>query len=89
MKINFKIISLFLVCVLMMSGCSQKDAGTENGSYNVAERNEIPTGVVDLGDDNTAYGEAIEDIGVYEGYFEEDIVDVIMLILLYTLSATA
>lgn len=76
MKINFKIISLFLICVLMMSGCSQKDAGTENGSYNVAESNEIPTGVVDLGDDNTAYGEAIEDIGVYEGYFEEDIVDV-------------
>lgn len=71
MKMNLKIISVFLIFVLMLTGCSKNQDGTQNG----ASSNEIPISVADLGDDSSSFGEAIEDIGTYDGYFEDDIVD--------------
>lgn len=71
MKMNLKIISVFLIFVLMLTGCSKNQDGPQNG----ASSDEILISVADLGDDSSSFGEAIEDIGTYDGYFEEDIVD--------------
>ena len=53
-----RILALML-CLLLLAGCSSPDIGETQAS--------VPT----LGDDNTSFGEEIEDSGIFDGLFEE------------------
>ena len=59
-----RIFALLLCLLLLFTGCKKK--GENEGYQNPEEQG--PT--ADLGDDNTSFGESLNDLGAYEGYFE-------------------
>ena len=59
-----RIFALLLCLLLLFTGC--KKNGENEGYQNPEEQG--PT--ADLGDDNTSFGEPLNDLGAYEGYFE-------------------
>lgn len=73
--------SLLLILTLLLSGCTNSDpidstAGSTNGK-NQVENVEIPTAdAADLGDDSHSFGDSLEDLNAYAGYFEDESVDV-------------
>ena len=62
-----KILALLLCVLLCFAGCTPKPGGPEPG-----EPGNTPT----LGDDDTSFGDKLEDTGIYDGYFEEDSADI-------------
>ena len=81
-----RIVALLLCLVLLFTGCEK----SENEGYkNPEEQGES----ADLGDDNTSFGENIQDTGAYDGYFEEQSSDIAVECVsgtpsAYTLSGT-
>ena len=59
-----RIFALLLCLLLLLTGCKKSK---ENEGYQNPEE-QGPT--ADLGDDNTSFGESLNDLGAYEGYFE-------------------
>ena len=67
-----RIFLLFLVLAVLFSGCgNQKNQGDPDTSAP-----ETQGGVADLGDDNRTFGDSLDDLGVYAGYFEGDSQDI-------------
>lgn len=63
---NYKFIAVFLCFVLLLTGCDH------GGGEVIAYPNPETQGTVaTLGDDDTRFGEEIEDSGIYDGLFEE------------------
>lgn len=72
-----KILSLFLILAVicsLLSGCGNKKNDNNTGSDNSGSS--INGTAADLGDDGTTFGESLEELNAYAGYFEEDTVDV-------------
>lgn len=70
-----KIISVILVFVLLLgvlSGCKDDKASKNDGGGSA----DIAGTATDLGDDSSSFGESLEELNAYAGYFEEDTVDV-------------
>ena len=63
---NYKFIAVFLCFVLLLTGC---DHG--GGEITVYPNPETQGTVATLGDDDTSFGEEIEDSGIYDGLFDE------------------
>ena len=64
-----RLVALFLVITLtltLFTGCFKKDPLVGGG----------PNTNDDIGDDNTSFGDSLEEIGVFDGYFEEKINDI-------------
>ena len=59
-----KTLALFLCLSLLLTGCGRKD---KNDGYKNPEDQGASS---DLGDDSTSFGESLDDLGAYDGYFE-------------------
>ena len=67
-----RIFALLLCLVLLLTGCGKKD---KNEGY----RNPEEQGTTaDLGDDNKSFGESLDDLGAYDGYFEGESTDIVV-----------
>ena len=65
---KIRLISLLLCFVLLLTGCSQRNpAVSETGTQGE---------VSDLGDDSKTFGESLDDLGAYNGYFESESTDI-------------
>ena len=67
-----KIFALFLCLVLLLTGCGKKD---KNEGYQNPEEQGT---TADLGDDNKSFGESLDDLGAYDGYFEDESTDIVV-----------
>ena len=66
-------LTAFLLCFLMLlSGCGKKEnmGNPDNGEAGTQGE------VADLGDDNKTFGDSLDDLGVYDGYFESMSADI-------------
>lgn len=71
MKIRF--IALILCLLLLLSGC-----GKENIENQDTPNPETQGTTADLGDDGKTFGESLDDIGAYDGYFEGESTDIVV-----------
>ena len=67
-----KIFALLLCLVLLLTGCGKKD---KNEGYQNPEEQGT---TADLGDDNKSFGESLDDLGAYDGYFEDESADIVV-----------
>ena len=70
---KIRLISIFLCLILLLTGCSKKKA--ENEGYQNPEEQGT---TADLGDDNKSFGESLDDLGAYDGYFEGESTDIVV-----------
>ena len=61
-----------LCLLLLLTGCGKKD---KNEGYQNPEEQGAKA---DLGDDNKSFGESLDDLGAYDGYFEEESTDIVV-----------
>ncbi len=71
MKIRFT--ALLLCFVLLLTGCNNR--GKNNNDQSVTGNG----GSSDLGDDSKTFGDSLDDLGVYDGYFEDESSDIEIL----------
>ncbi len=67
-----RIFALLLCLVLLLTGCGKKD---KNEGYQNSEEQGT---TADLGDDNKSFGESLDDLGAYDGYFEGESTDIVV-----------
>ena len=67
-----KLFALLLCLVLLLTGCGKKD---KNEGYQNPEEQGT---TADLGDDNKSFGESLDDLGAYDGYFEGESTDIVV-----------
>ena len=67
-----KIFALLLCLVLLLTGCGKKD---KNEGYQNPEKQGT---TADLGDDSKTFGESLDDLGAYDGYFEDESTDIVV-----------
>ena len=67
-----RIFALLLCLVLLLTGCGKKD---QNDGYQNPEEQGT---TADLGDDNKSFGESLDDLGAYDGYFEGESTDIVV-----------
>ena len=67
-----RIIALLLCLVLLLTGCGKKD---KNEGYQNPEEQGT---TADLGDDNKSFGESLDSLGAYDGYFEGESTDIVV-----------
>ena len=78
-----RILALLMCLILILSGCSSNtndSGGTQGGQPNLGNPDTDEPGtqgeVTDLGDDSKTFGEDLETLGAYDGYFENAATDV-------------
>ncbi len=74
-----RFLSVFLILAMMLavlSGCGNDNNTTNPGTSNSTGGSTVEGTAADLGDDGTTFGESLDDLDAYAGYFEEDTVDV-------------
>ena len=67
-----RIFALLLCLVLLLTGCGKK---AENEGYQNPEEQGT---TADLGDDSKTFGESLDDLGAYDGYFEDESTDIVV-----------
>jgi len=70
---KIRLISIFLCLILLLAGCSKKK--DENEGYQNPEEQGT---TADLGDDSKTFGESLDDLGAYDGYFEGESTDIVV-----------
>ena len=70
---KIRLIAIFLCLTLLLTGCSKKK-GENEGYQNPEEQG----ATADLGDDNKSFGESLDDLGAYDGYFEGESTDIVV-----------
>lgn len=70
---KIRLISIFLCLILLLTGCSKKKA--ENEGYQNPEEQGT---TADLGDDSKTFGESLDSLGAYDGYFEGESTDIVV-----------
>ena len=69
---KIRIFALLLCLVLLLTGCGKKN---ENEGYQNPEKQGT---TADLGDDNKSFGESLDNLGAYDGYFEGESTDIVV-----------
>ena len=70
---KIKLLTLLLGLVLILTGCNSNKGEKENQSnQGLPDTSESDTqgDVADLGDDDKTFGDSLDDLYVYDGYFE-------------------
>ena len=77
-----RIFALLLCLVLILTGCSKGGNNGDGTQGNDGNPNNTETGtqgeVADLGDDSKTFGESLDDLGAYDGYFEGESTDIVV-----------
>ena len=77
---KIRILALLLCFGLLLTGCSKGGNNGDGTQGNDGNPNNTETGtqgdVADLGDDNKTFGDSLDDLGVYDGYFESASTDI-------------
>ena len=77
-----RIFALLLCFVLLLTGCSRGNNGGDETGDNRGQPDNSETGtqgeVADLGDDSKTFGESLDDLGAYDGYFEGESKDIVV-----------
>jgi len=77
-----RIFALLLCLVLLLTGCSKGGNNGDGTQGNDGNPNNTETGtqgeVADLGDDSKTFGESLDDLGAYAGYFEGESTDIVV-----------
>ncbi len=85
MKQTITLLIILSFALSLLTGCARLDFdnilennanGFGNNESNSSSSNETTSKNTDIGDDNDTFGEALDDAGIYDGYFEEESVDV-------------
>ncbi len=69
MKKTLTFLLVFAMTLCLLAGCENRSTPNNDG-HNPADGNETPNINTDLGDDDVTFGDALDDTGVYDGYFE-------------------
>ena len=72
---KIRIFALLLVFSLLLSGCNNHGNSDNNGNPDTSDPG-TQGEVADLGDDNKTFGDSLEALGVYNGYFEGESKDI-------------
>ena len=79
---KIRILALLLCLVLLLTGCSKGGNNGDGTQENDGNPNNTETGtqdeVADLGDDSKTFGESLDDLGAYDGYFEGESTDIVV-----------
>ena len=79
---KIRILALLLCLGLLFTGCSKGGNNGDGTQGKVDDPNNIETGtqgeVADLGDDSKTFGESLDDLGAYDGYFEGESSDIVV-----------
>jgi len=79
---KIRILALLLCLVLLLTGCSKGGSNGDGTQENDGNPNNTETGtqgeVADLGDDSKTFGETLDDLGAYDGYFEGESTDIVV-----------
>ncbi len=75
MKKTLCLLLSFAMTVCLLAGCKARYAPIEEES-DPASGNEMPNFNTALGDDDDTFGAALDDTGIYDGYFEEESTDI-------------
>ena len=77
---KIKLIALLLCLVFLLVGCGNKDNGGTQENQGNPDSSETGTQgeVADLGDDSKTFGESLDDLGAYDGYFEGGSADIVV-----------
>ncbi len=74
MKKALTVLLILTMLLCLLTGCGiLNDPNGNKGNY--AGGNERPNTNTDLGDDDDTFGDALDETGVYDGYFEEESTD--------------
>ena len=77
-----RIFALLLCLVLLLTGCSKGGSNSDDTQESGGNPNNTETGtqgeVADLGDDSKTFGESLDDLGAYDGYFEGESTDIVV-----------
>jgi len=73
MKRIFSILLILALMLSVLSGCKDDDSSNNNTN---GGNSDVTGTAADLGDDSASFGESLDDLNAYAGYFEEDTVDV-------------
>ena len=80
-----RILALLMCLILILSGCSSNtndSGGTQGNQPNQGNPDSSEYGtqgeVADLGDDSKTFGESLDDLGAYGGYFEDESTDIVV-----------
>ena len=79
---KIRILALLLCFVLLLTGCNRGNMGGNETGKPQGNPDSSETGtqgdVADLGDDSKTFGESLDDLGAYDGYFEGESKDIIV-----------
>ena len=79
---KIRLTALLLCFVLLLTGCSGNNHNGDETGGNQGNPDSSETGtqgdVADLGDDNKTFGESLDDLGAYDGYFEGESKDIVV-----------
>ena len=77
---KIRILALLLCLDLLLTGCSGNNQNGDDTGGNQGNPYSSETGtkgdVADLGDDNKTFGDSLDNLGVYDGYFESASTDI-------------
>ncbi len=79
MKKTLALLLILAMTVCLLAGCgTRNDPSDKSGDdgKNPTSGNETPNTNTDLGDDDDTFGDALDDTGIYDGYFEEESTEV-------------
>ena len=80
---KIKLLALLLCLVLIFTSCNRGNSGTSNNNPNDGNKpgygqSDRTNNSTDLGNDDTSFGDDIEDTGAYDGYFEAESKDYVI-----------
>ena len=77
-----RILALLLCFLMLLTGCNGGNLGGNETGDNQGKPDSSESGtqgdVADFGDDNNTFGESLDDLGAYDGYFEGESKDIIV-----------
>ncbi len=76
MKKALALLLILAMTVCLLVGCKNQSNNSDGNGSNSTNGNETPSDNTNLGDAEDTFGAALEDIGIYDGYFEDESTDI-------------